>query len=803
MGDLKECTAEKVLGMRIINGVWEYQIKWKGYPNSFNTWETEVNCNCQEAIVAFIESIPKLPLSNQSPKNQETSKSQSVGNATISPVYFVNNRKGDGKSQTPEAKKNKIPRKVISSDCEMEQELSSQECHPSPSRVPEMNAKMKKSRRSTPIKDHSVNKENQDEKSETLELKKMRMNKKQTPVEKKKRWRNLRSHSLEPTSSLVNAQPNTETSKARKDKMRRMSAPARELVTRSKSRAENQVDTKTEDISYENEILQSPAPKKNEKFKKNSKTQVQAEKELSPGKPLLIKDTSQGDRRKLTTSRRTSILTPSKRVKAQVRRGRPSVEHETSAQGGNSSDDKMVQSPKKRRRSDRSTPFKRNGAQQSGGFPSTSEGFGGNWPETPKGDSVLTPGNAKKRQSIFQRSEFKCMGVAGFQIQQEVLRIPRKRPRRPRLNLHLTPGSKYVEVSSSSDPAVEPLEDSDEIEEGIRTPKETEPTSMSTPVKSTENQVELRYYSLRSQAGQSPGIHGKSNEKRDSLSNERAEILLKPRHPIKRLREKILRDNIEDAEQDREQISPPKSKRLKVSNDSSRSRRRDNPDNRVEESDSSDTGKLCSPKVRRSAEVQSKSTSAKANVSVETGAKMTPNKETKNQRKSTKSAKKRMSENITEENAPNIPQSTLKSPLVMFREINESQISMPKTPKEETRSFINRKKATVQVEFKSPENCRVDPVNQNAIPDFDRILKKPVPKGTVMTAKSRFDLGMKVDKIAGSTVVDGEIVFLVTWIGTSEAEIVPAKVANKKCPQEVIKYYESLWNWRKEKNMRN
>ncbi|VDL63398.1 unnamed protein product [Hymenolepis diminuta] len=716
MGDLKECTAEKVLGMRIINGVWEYQIKWKGYPNSFNTWETEVNCNCQEAIVAFIESIPKLPLSNQSPKNQETSKSQSVGNATISPVYFVNNRKGDGKSQTPEAKKNKIPRKVISSDCEMEQELSSQECHPSPSRVPEMNAKMKKSRRSTPIKDHSVNKENQDEKSETLELKKMRMNKKQTPVEKKKRWRNLRSHSLEPTSSLVNAQPNTETSKARKDKMRRMSAPARELVTRSKSRAENQVDTKTEDISYENEILQSPAPKKNEKFKKNSKTQVQAEKELSPGKPLLIKDTSQGDRRKLTTSRRTSILTPSKRVKAQVRRGRPSVEHETSAQGGNSSDDKMVQSPKKRRRSDRSTPFKRNGAQQSGGFPSTSEGFGGNWPETPKGDSVLTPGNAKKRQSIFQRSEFKCMGVAGFQIQQEVLRIPRKRPRRPRLNLHLTPGSKYVEVSSSSDPAVEPLEDSDEIEEGIRTPK---------------------------------------------------------------------------------------SKRLKVSNDSSRSRRRDNPDNRVEESDSSDTGKLCSPKVRRSAEVQSKSTSAKANVSVETGAKMTPNKETKNQRKSTKSAKKRMSENITEENAPNIPQSTLKSPLVMFREINESQISMPKTPKEETRSFINRKKATVQVEFKSPENCRVDPVNQNAIPDFDRILKKPVPKGTVMTAKSRFDLGMKVDKIAGSTVVDGEIVFLVTWIGTSEAEIVPAKVANKKCPQEVIKYYESLWNWRKEKNMRN
>lgn len=30
---------------------------------------------------------------------------------------------------------------------------------------------------------------------------------------------------------------------------------------------------------------------------------------------------------------------------------------------------------------------------------------------------------------------------------------------------------------------------------------------MSTPVKSTENQTELRYYSLRSQVSQSPGIH--------------------------------------------------------------------------------------------------------------------------------------------------------------------------------------------------------------------------------------------------------------------------------------------------------
>lgn len=80
--------------------------------------------------------------------------------------------------------------------------------------------------------------------------------------------------------------------------MRRMSAPARELVTRSKSQAENRVDTTTKDISYENEILQSHAPRKSEKFKQITKTQVQAEKELSshktPAKSLL------GDRKKVS-----------------------------------------------------------------------------------------------------------------------------------------------------------------------------------------------------------------------------------------------------------------------------------------------------------------------------------------------------------------------------------------------------------------------------------------------------------------------------------------------------------------------
>ncbi|VDO16121.1 unnamed protein product [Rodentolepis nana] len=72
MVNSNEYEVEKVVGMRIIDGVWEYEIKWKGYPHSYNTWETDSNCNCQEAIMSFIEAMPKLPANNQLPKKYST-----------------------------------------------------------------------------------------------------------------------------------------------------------------------------------------------------------------------------------------------------------------------------------------------------------------------------------------------------------------------------------------------------------------------------------------------------------------------------------------------------------------------------------------------------------------------------------------------------------------------------------------------------------------------------------------------------------------------------------------------------------
>ena len=107
--DEEEYQVEKIIDSRMVRGRKEYLLKWKGYPDSENTWEPHSNLDCDDLIKTFEDNRKKKREEKEKAKEKESSREKEKEKEREKEKDMGKKRK----SEPPVERPSKKPKKAV------------------------------------------------------------------------------------------------------------------------------------------------------------------------------------------------------------------------------------------------------------------------------------------------------------------------------------------------------------------------------------------------------------------------------------------------------------------------------------------------------------------------------------------------------------------------------------------------------------------------------------------------------------------------------------------------------------------